>query len=703
MAAQSLIGQTIGKYKIVETLGRGGMAEVYRAYQPSLDRDVAIKIMHSFLADEENFLTRFQREAKSMASLNHNNIVGVYDFDVEDGIYYIVMEFVSGGTLKEKLESLARNGEKMPLSDSVRIILEIADALAYAHSRNMVHRDIKPGNIMIDEDGHAVLTDFGIAKILSGPSFTATGAMIGTPAYMSPEQGLGQAGDERSDLYALGVLFYQMSTGQLPFDADTPLAVILKHVNEPIPEPQFINQDLPPELSAVIVKAMAKDPAKRYQSAADFATDLQSVAKTLDLDIGVGISFAYLADRTTPLPLPTSDTVVKPAAAATVLGAAPSIASPADSTRLATSGTIGTTEVAPPIAPPIALPGTEEKKRNPILWMILGAIILFLIIGGSIGGFLLIGGGNDPTPTEVAAVLPEDTNTPEPTDTPEPTKEPDATIDIGGTAVAAVAATLTAAPTETSLPTATILPTGTATPDMTATFLAGCEQEIELISYFTYSNARTSSAPVGATFPMNLVIENSGSCPIEDELFLVFVEGEEFNQSGSISLEELAPGDETTLIFNLVAPNSAGRFDSTWQFEASDGSLYGDPISFQVLTYVPATQTPVATPTPILSPTPVRAFGYNWFVSACVYEGLLWSCNFIVEPFGGIGPYSFVSDEDPPADLSGAGPFIHPILRPRCSAWVQSITVIDEGTGQTFRDPIFINPDNYFEGGCTQG
>ncbi|GMQ78110.1 MAG: hypothetical protein BMS9Abin02_0608 [Anaerolineae bacterium] len=699
MAAQSLIGQSIGKYKIVETLGRGGMAEVYRAYQPNLDRYVAIKIMHSFLADEENFLTRFQREAKSMASLNHNNIVGVYDFDVQDGIYYIVMEFVSGGTLKGKLETLAGKGEKMPLSDSVRIILEIADALAYAHSRKMVHRDIKPGNIMIDEDGHAVLTDFGIAKILSGPSFTATGAMIGTPAYMSPEQGLGQAGDERSDLYALGVLFYQMSTGRLPYDADTPLAVILKHVNEPIPEPQVINEDLPPELSAVIVKAMAKDPAKRYQSAAEFATDLQNVAKTLDLDIGVGISFAYLADRTTPLPLSTNETVVKPAAAATVLGAAPSIPSPADSTRLATSGTIGKTEVARPIIPP----RIEEKKRSPILWMILGAIILFLIIGGSIGGFLLIGGRSDPTPTVVAAVLPEDTDTPKPTDTPEPTKEPDATIDIGGTAVAAVAATLTAAPTETSLPTATILPTETATPDMTATFLAGCEQQIELISFHTYSNVRTSSAPIGATFPMNLVIKNSGSCPIEDELFLVFVEGEEFNQSGSISLNELAPGDEATLKFSLVAPNSAGRFDSTWQFKTSDGTPYGEPILFQVLTYVPATPTPVSTPTPELSPTPVRAFGYNWFVSGCVYEGLLWNCNFIVEPFGGIGPYSFVSDEDPPADFSGAGPFIHPILRPRCSAWVQSITVIDEGTGQTFRDPIFINPDNYFEGGCTQG
>ena len=193
-----MIGTVLGSYEILEELGQGGMATVYRAYQSNMDRDVAIKIMHSFLADEENFLTRFQREAKAMASLNHSNIVSVYDFDVQDGIYYIVMEFVSGGTLKNRLENLARRGEKMPLADTVSSVLEIADALAYAHSRGMVHRDIKPGNIMLNEEGHAVLTDFGIAKILSGPSFTATGAMIGTPAYMSPEQGLGQAGDERA-------------------------------------------------------------------------------------------------------------------------------------------------------------------------------------------------------------------------------------------------------------------------------------------------------------------------------------------------------------------------------------------------------------------------------------------------------------------------------------------------------------------------
>jgi serine/threonine protein kinase len=205
MAKDAVIGQTIGKYVIVQSLGRGGMAEVYLAYQESLDRYVAVKLMHTFLADEQNFLTRFQREAKSMASLNHGNIVSVYDFDVQNGVYYIVMEYVPGGTLKQRLETIAKEDETLPLTESTRVALEVANALAYAHGRGMVHRDVKPANIMINEGGHVVLTDFGIAKILSSPSFTATGAMIGTPAYMSPEQGLGQPGDERSDLYALGV------------------------------------------------------------------------------------------------------------------------------------------------------------------------------------------------------------------------------------------------------------------------------------------------------------------------------------------------------------------------------------------------------------------------------------------------------------------------------------------------------------------
>ena len=264
----TLIGKIIGKYEIIEKLGRGGMAEVYKGYQKNLDRHVAIKLMHSFLISEQDFLKRFQQEARAMAALNHPNIVGVYDFDqYKEDTYYLVMEFVDGGTLKDKLETLAQNKERLPLETSIRIVREVADALAYAHRRNMVHRDIKPANIMLDKDsGRALLTDFGIVKLVGGQTmgYTATGALIGTPSYMSPEQALGQSGDERADIYSLGVLLFQMMTGQLPYEADTPLAVVMKHVNSPTPMPVTFNPDIPEALQAVIVKSMAKNPDDRY-------------------------------------------------------------------------------------------------------------------------------------------------------------------------------------------------------------------------------------------------------------------------------------------------------------------------------------------------------------------------------------------------------------------------------------------------------
>ncbi|MEJ2748149.1 MAG: serine/threonine-protein kinase, partial [Anaerolineae bacterium] len=228
---EPLIGQKLGKYIIEEKFGSGGMAEVYKAYQKNLDRYVAIKVMHSFLIDyeDENFLSRFTREAKAMAALNHPHIIRVYDFDTfGQNDHYLVMDYVSGGSLKDKLEALIAEGQRMPLEQSIKLTTQIAEALAYAHQRNMVHRDIKPANILLDEHESPYLTDFGIVKMVGGQTmgYTATGALIGTPAYMSPEQALGKPGDKRSDLYSLGIMLFQMVTGQLPFNADTPLAVV---------------------------------------------------------------------------------------------------------------------------------------------------------------------------------------------------------------------------------------------------------------------------------------------------------------------------------------------------------------------------------------------------------------------------------------------------------------------------------------------
>jgi tetratricopeptide (TPR) repeat protein/tRNA A-37 threonylcarbamoyl transferase component Bud32 len=274
-----LTGKTLGKYRLVERLGRGGMAEVYKAYQPNLDRYVAIKLMHAYLAEDEDFVGRFQREAKAIGSLRHPHIVQVYDSDIEEDVYYMVQEYIDGGTLKARLREANERGKTIPLEETVRILEAVCSAVDYAHAQGRIHRDIKPDNIMFDSDDRPVLTDFGIASIVGGERYTATGAMIGTPAYMSPEQGKGDPNDYRSDIYSLGVVLYEMVTGRVPFDADTPFAVVLKHLNEALPMPSAINPGLNPAIERVILKAMAKEAEDRYQSAGALAEDLREAVR----------------------------------------------------------------------------------------------------------------------------------------------------------------------------------------------------------------------------------------------------------------------------------------------------------------------------------------------------------------------------------------------------------------------------------------
>jgi serine/threonine protein kinase len=270
-----LVGRTLSKYRIVARLGRGGMAEVYKAYQPGLNRYVAIKVLHSHLADDEDFIGRFEREATAVARLRHPHIVQVFDFDLENDLYFMVMEFVEGPTLKAELKERSVKGQIFTLAETSRIITALASAIDYAHSRGMVHRDLKPANIMFTVEGQVVLTDFGIARIVGATRYTLTGAISGTPAYMSPEQGQGERGDERSDIYSLGVILYEMVTGRVPFDADTPFAIIMKHINESLPLPTMVNPNIPEAVERVILKAMSKNPDDRYQSANEMAKALR--------------------------------------------------------------------------------------------------------------------------------------------------------------------------------------------------------------------------------------------------------------------------------------------------------------------------------------------------------------------------------------------------------------------------------------------
>ena len=290
MAPLSLEGQSLGKYRILEPLGRGGMAQVFKAYHPQLDRYVAVKILRSDLVEEVEFLARFRREARAVAALRHPNIVQIFDFDVQNDLYYMVMELLEGDTLKAYLNTLRIQGARLPLGETVRIFNDVLAGLAYAHTEGIIHRDLKPANIMLTRRGQAVLTDFGIAQIIGGTQYTMAGALMGTLSYMAPEQGLDGHCDVRSDIYSLGIAYYEALTGKVPFDADTPLAILMKHINDPLPLPRKLDSSIPESFERVALKALAKRPDDRFQSAGEMAEMLSAAAKETGIDVPETIS-----------------------------------------------------------------------------------------------------------------------------------------------------------------------------------------------------------------------------------------------------------------------------------------------------------------------------------------------------------------------------------------------------------------------------
>ena len=270
-----------GRYEIIEKIGNGGMATVYRATDKVLKRDVAVKILRDEFTTDEEFIKRFEVEAQSAARLTHPNIVSIYDVGVEDNFNYIVMELIRGKTLKEII--LEEKGP-LPWKWSVNVAIQIASALETAHRNNIIHRDIKPHNIIITEDGIAKVTDFGIAKAVSNSTITAFGTTIGSVHYFSPEHARGGFTDAKSDLYSLGVVLYEMVTGKVPFDADTPVSVALKHMQEKPQEPIEVNPNVPMAVNKIIMKALQKDTNLRYQTATDMLEDLRKALKNPDGD-----------------------------------------------------------------------------------------------------------------------------------------------------------------------------------------------------------------------------------------------------------------------------------------------------------------------------------------------------------------------------------------------------------------------------------
>jgi len=276
------IGKTVGKVRIEREVAKGGMAEVYLGTHLTLDRAVAIKVMHNYIEADPELQSRFEREAKVVAGLRHPNIVQIYDFDTADGHPYIVMEYLKGPSLATYLRGLHARNQRLQPTQVARLLITIATALDYAHEHGVIHRDIKPGNIIlhnktndvsieqpITEQTEPVLTDFGLVRIAQSATQTASGAVSGTPAYMSPEQAQGLKVDYRTDIYSLGVVLYEMIAGRIPFEGDTSWTLIFKHINDP-PPPIL---DIQPAVQKVIDRALAKKPQDRYQTARQLAAD----------------------------------------------------------------------------------------------------------------------------------------------------------------------------------------------------------------------------------------------------------------------------------------------------------------------------------------------------------------------------------------------------------------------------------------------
>jgi eukaryotic-like serine/threonine-protein kinase len=267
--SESVLG---GRYRVEARIGSGGMAEVYRGVDTVLDRTVAIKILLPQFARDLSFVERFRREAQAAARLNHPNIVGIYDTGADGETQYIVMEFIEGRTLADFMEA----GGRFTPMHGVEVAENVCEALAYAHIAGVIHRDIKPANVMVTRKGVVKVMDFGIARIVAGPETAPqTSAVLGTAAYISPEQAQGQAVDGRSDIYSLGAVVYEMLAGRPPFTGDSPVAVAYKQVNESPSPPSQVNAEVPPRLDAVVMRALAKNPANRYQTADDFRADLE--------------------------------------------------------------------------------------------------------------------------------------------------------------------------------------------------------------------------------------------------------------------------------------------------------------------------------------------------------------------------------------------------------------------------------------------
>jgi serine/threonine-protein kinase len=479
MNMQDLSGQTLGQYQLQALLGSGGMGTVYRAYQPNLRRTVAVKVLARNTDAKSNYLERFTREAQTAAALEHAHIIPVYDYGTENDINYIVMRYLPGGSFADRLEKANEEGRFLPLPEITAILTQVAGALDYAHRRGVIHRDIKPGNLMFDttesllsSGGSVFLVDFGIVKLLDGAQLTGTMATIGTPAYMPPEQWRGEMVTSASDQYSLGCVVYNALTGRAPFEAPTPYALMIKHVSETLVPPHVIRNDLPPALSAVVGRALAKNPDERYPSVGAFASAFEAAVRGYDPDSAV--QQMALGQGNTGGSGPTER--VAPLAGGTA------------ATDLVSKKMDQAAQTAPPppaVPPPVTGNGAAagQPRRSLGLPIAIGLIIVIALIG------LAVIATQPGKPASVAA-LPSNT----------------ATVTTGPvTATSGAAAPVTAPVLPTTIPSTATMPpvsatvrppsvTATATPTATRTATATSTQTATKTSTHTPTPTLTQSA-----------------------------------------------------------------------------------------------------------------------------------------------------------------------------------------------------------------
>lgn len=584
MNAPSWIGRSLGgRYLIEQMLGQGGMSAVYKANDPNLRRVVAVKLIHPHLSGDPRFLHRFEEEAAAVAQLRHPNIIQVFDFNRDADTYYMVMEFIAGETLQDRLRRYNRSGRFIPLGKAVHYIDNICAAIGYAHKRGLIHRDIKPANIMIDVHDQAILMDFGIVKIVGAEKFTATGAVVGTALYLPPEVIRGETPDARSDIYSLGVTLYEIISGRPPFEADSAMTLMMMHLNDPLPDLAALRPDTPPELIAIVERALAKDRGDRFSSADEFSQALQALLPRLaSLDpagTASGVQSAPAAQapiapvaaqpatevepqpqaRPQPAqppkpaapsasPAPDSLTkrpVVKPPAAAPTQVSRPTSAA---STAVSSPGSQLPTNSEPPTATPPQQPVISPASTGRVIPglslrspLVIGAGALVILVL-TISGILLSRGGPAAQQSASGGTPPDDTLS--------------SALATATLPALAAASEIQATPTETSAPTATI----TSTPPPTQT------------------PAPTDTPTITPTPTPDLFVLIKG-ITIENNAYVVDYE--------TFGYTEQLPGMHVHFFYDTVLPENAGMPGSgPWK-------LYGGPRPFKE--YLVSSRPPQAT------------------------------------------------------------------------------------------------------------